>query len=54
MRIEFYGGYCSGGHPVRRPWQRTLAIIIGARRFHITIGVRPANPFAIPLCGVER
>jgi hypothetical protein len=48
--IDFYGAYCSGGHPMRRPWQRTLAVTLLGWRIHFTVG---AKPIRVPMyvCG---
>jgi hypothetical protein len=45
------GHYCAGGHPIRRPWQRTLRIIIRDKAFEVIIQVRPTDPFKTPVCG---
>jgi hypothetical protein len=50
VRFEFYGAYCSGGHPMSNIKKRTLAITLLGNRFHVTIGVRPDSIWRTPMC----
>lgn len=50
-KVELYGAYCSGGHSMKRPWQRTLAVTAWGKRLHFQVGLKPEGVRGMYVCG---